>query len=107
MSFATCYPNAHPEAVDLLEKMLQFHPDKRISVDEALEHPYVAHLRRPSHARKDECPAPFDFGFEQDNDCSKLAVLQELMWQDVRKCRPNAYRAANPKSSKGNASADA
>ncbi|KAE8776443.1 Mitogen-activated protein kinase 4 [Hordeum vulgare] len=35
------YPQAHPLAIDLLEKMLVFDPSKRISVTEALEHPYV------------------------------------------------------------------
>ena len=34
------YPNAHAQALDLLEKMLTFHPQKRIKVEEALEHPY-------------------------------------------------------------------
>lgn len=105
VNFKEYYPDAHPEAIDLLERMLQFHPEKRISVDEALEHPYLAHLRRPSHARKDMCPAPFDFGFEAENDCSKLEVLQELMWQDVRKYRPNAYRAASQGGSTGRAPA--
>eukprot|EP01018_Ginkgo_biloba_P022365 Gb_14631 [translate_table: standard] len=36
------YPHANPAAIDLLEKMLVFNPCKRITVPEALEHPYFA-----------------------------------------------------------------
>jgi len=35
------YPNADPEAMDLLKKLLAFNPLKRITVEHALEHPYV------------------------------------------------------------------
>ena len=30
-----------PKALDLLEKMLTFNPDKRIVVEDALAHPYL------------------------------------------------------------------
>jgi mitogen-activated protein kinase 15 len=30
------------EGVDLLRKLLQFNPDKRITADEALRHPFVS-----------------------------------------------------------------
>ncbi|KAG9047535.1 hypothetical protein FS837_002059 [Tulasnella sp. UAMH 9824] len=35
------YPNADPLAIDLLEKMLAFDPSDRITVVQALEHPYL------------------------------------------------------------------
>lgn len=44
ISLASLYPKANPLAIDLLEKMLVFVPEKRISVKEALEHPYLAQL---------------------------------------------------------------
>ena len=46
-SFKSLFPNASPKALDLLQKMLQFNPNKRISVEEALEHPYVAFFHHP------------------------------------------------------------
>ncbi|KAI0825211.1 kinase-like domain-containing protein [Trametes gibbosa] len=38
--FSQVVPKASPQAVDLLERLLQFDPSKRISAAEALTHPY-------------------------------------------------------------------
>ena len=38
--FRSLYPGASHLAIDLLTSMLQFDPDKRISVEDALNHPY-------------------------------------------------------------------
>ncbi|MBA0820331.1 hypothetical protein Gohar_028094, partial [Gossypium harknessii] len=43
-NFSVRFPNMSPGAVDLLEKMLIFDPHRRITVDEALCHPYLAPL---------------------------------------------------------------
>jgi len=40
-SLKTLFKNASSNALDLLAKMLQFNPSKRITIDEALEHPFV------------------------------------------------------------------
>ena len=42
---STAFPDASPKALDLLDKMLQFHPAKRISVDDAIAHPYFDSVR--------------------------------------------------------------
>jgi len=36
------FPTASPEALDLMKNLLHFNPNKRLSAEEALRHPYVA-----------------------------------------------------------------
>lgn len=38
------FPEASKSGLDLLSKMLIFDPNKRINVDEALNHPYLAEV---------------------------------------------------------------
>jgi mitogen-activated protein kinase 1/3 len=45
VDFRQKYPNASHHALDLLSKLLTFNPNKRITVDQALEHPYFANGR--------------------------------------------------------------
>nr|ARJ54258.1 ERK7 [Aurelia aurita] len=40
-------PNASADALDLLKLFLQFNPDKRLTAEEALRHPYVAKFHKP------------------------------------------------------------
>nr|GME05744.1 mitogen-activated protein kinase 3 [Ipomoea batatas] len=69
---ANVFPHVHPLAIDLVDKMLTFNPSKRITVEEALAHPYLAQL----HDKSDEpiCPVPFTdfekqaYGEEQIKD---------------------------------------
>ncbi len=42
--FQKTFPDASPLALDLLDKMLQFDPRKRITVEQALKHPYLESL---------------------------------------------------------------
>jgi serine/threonine protein kinase len=61
--FKTVFPSTSDEGRDLLAKMLEFDPEKRISVDEALAHPYMASLHSPDD--EPSCPTLFDFSFEK------------------------------------------
>ncbi|KAH9719430.1 mitogen-activated protein kinase 4 [Citrus sinensis] len=76
--FATRFPNKSSGAVDLLEKMLVFDPNKRITVEEALRHPYLQSL----HDLNDEpvCPRPFHFDFEHSS-CTEDHI-RELIWRE-------------------------
>lgn len=44
VQFSQLFQGVNPLAIDLIEKMLEFNPGKRISVEHALAHPYLASL---------------------------------------------------------------
>jgi mitogen-activated protein kinase 1/3 len=44
------FPQADAKALDLLGKMLTFNPNKRISVEEALAHPYLEQIKFINHS---------------------------------------------------------
>ncbi|XP_059640070.1 mitogen-activated protein kinase homolog MMK2-like [Cornus florida] len=83
--FSARFPNMSPLAVDLLEKMLVFDPNKRITVDEALCHPYLSSLHdsndEPVYAR------PFSFDFEQPSFNEEN--IKELIWRESVKFNPD------------------
>ncbi|KAG0497066.1 hypothetical protein HPP92_001464 [Vanilla planifolia] len=80
--FSSRFPNMSPGAMDLIERMLVFDPSQRITVDEALLHPYLASL----HDINDEaiCNVPFNFDFEQsavtEEDIKQLIYIESLQF---------------------------
>lgn len=60
---AARFPGASPLALDLLSRMLQFDPARRITVQEALEHPYLTEMHADS--REPVCGVTFDSAFER------------------------------------------
>jgi mitogen-activated protein kinase 1/3 len=40
------FPDANPLAIDLLEKLVSFNPNKRITVYDAIKHPYFAEISK-------------------------------------------------------------
>jgi len=91
--WAHVFPDANPMALDLLSRMLTFSQAKRISVDEALSHPFLAEL----HAKATEptCPIPFDFSFEHGypHEMPK-ALLQRYMFDSMVDLRREQAEAA-------------
>jgi serine/threonine protein kinase len=81
------FPNAPDDALDLLDKMLKFDPDKRVTVEQAMKHKYFDDL--PMEV--DEKPEPvskFDFEFEdQDlstNDIKDLILHEIMLYHDQK-----------------------
>ncbi|KAK8606743.1 hypothetical protein V6N13_052505 [Hibiscus sabdariffa] len=56
------YIRGDPSAIDLLQKMLNFDPSKRITVTEALQHPYIAELYDPNCNPPVRVPMNLDIG---------------------------------------------
>lgn len=80
--FRQIYPKASPLACDLLDKLLVFEPEKRITVEEALRHPYLDEL----HCEEDEPTCEHfdlsDFFFEyvrMTKDDLRLLIHQEIV----------------------------
>ncbi|RYG43157.1 hypothetical protein EON68_00825 [archaeon] len=60
--FAKLFPHVRGPCLDLLQRMLTFDPEKRISVDDALAHPFLARVRaarRPINEEGVPVPRPF------------------------------------------------
>jgi hypothetical protein len=70
------YPHANPQALDLIRHMLVFDPSKRISVVEALAHPYLADYHYPDD--EPAAPSVVEFPFDKLGALSK-AYLQAKM----------------------------
>ncbi|KAM6289414.1 dual specificity protein kinase CLK1-like [Aegotheles albertisi] len=49
-AFMTSHDEDHENLFDLIEKMLQYHPAKRITLEEALKHPFFFPLKRKKRA---------------------------------------------------------
>merc|ERR1719219_2814952 len=74
------FPGIDRHADDLMIKLLMFDVDKRITVDQALEHPYMKAVRDPAHERAKK---PVTFSFESAQLGSKK--LRELILEEVLK----------------------
>jgi len=77
--FSELFSNANPLAIDLMEKMLVFDPENRISVQLALQHPYLVLLHDPED--EPSCPKIFADDFEYDGfDTDKFRdmILREV-----------------------------
>ena len=61
-SFRKLYPKAKNKAIQLLERILVLDPNKRMSVDKALKHPYLSTYHDPDD--EPVCMPAFDFSFE-------------------------------------------
>jgi len=95
-SLQTLYPNASEDALDLLQKLLMFNPDKRITAEGALEHPYVAQFHNPDEeiACEKQIQMPIN-----DNKKLSVAAYREELYASVCKIavEKKEVRAKKPK----------
>ncbi|CAH8543052.1 unnamed protein product [Heterobilharzia americana] len=77
------YPYASESALDLLDKLLCFVPSRRITVEEALAHPYLEQYYDPT----DE--PVFEHPFIQEPDNFPKEKLKILIWEEIQRFQNN------------------
>jgi len=71
-------PDAPPDALDLLERLLDYHPFRRLTPMEALHHPYLAGMFDPAEPMPES--APFDTSFAVEALTRAPHSVQEGLW---------------------------
>lgn len=76
------FAEASPLALDLLDKLLKWEPEERLTAEQALQHPYLANYHDPL----DEPTAQiFDYSFEekaQNADVLRGMIYEEMCWKE-------------------------
>ncbi|KAF5374781.1 hypothetical protein D9758_000149 [Tetrapyrgos nigripes] len=86
--FPTLFPQASPEAIDFLARTLTFDPKKRMTVDEALAHPYLSSYHDPED---EPAIAPLSasyFEFDLHKDQLTKDQLKQLLYEEVISFKP-------------------
>jgi len=103
-------PNVSKDAIDLISKLLRFNPQARITVDEALDHPFFESIRKHAmkHTNLDAqslnpvCNNIFGFHFERANyrliTRDKLQLRMQEMMRKFRTPLPAMIPSSLPPS---------
>ncbi|ODV87657.1 hypothetical protein CANARDRAFT_25903 [[Candida] arabinofermentans NRRL YB-2248] len=77
------FPKANPLALDILKKMLKFDPEKRITVDEALEHPYFETYRSPEDETVAAAISKDFFFFDDCKEQLEMIDLKRMLYAEI------------------------
>ncbi|CAE6455441.1 unnamed protein product [Rhizoctonia solani] len=86
--FAQLFPNASPLAVDFLTKSLTFDPKKRITVEDALCHPYLEAYHDPDDEPVAPPLDPDFFEFDLHKDDISREQLKQLLYDEIMTFTP-------------------
>jgi mitogen-activated protein kinase 1/3 len=86
VDFSLQFPAASPHAADLLGRMLEFDFAKRISVDDALAHPYFADIRDPAW-EMEASPGQLQWGDIDAAETTRLQ-MQRIIMEDAARLNP-------------------
>jgi serine/threonine protein kinase len=104
VSFSKLFPTANALAIDLLNRMLVFDPVQRITVDQALAHPYLAAMSSGENDINPMCDRVFDFKYEGIK--FDKTMLQELMYEEMCVYHPEARHHVDQRRKDGNMKVD-
>lgn len=82
-NFSAMFPKANPLAVDLMERCLTFSPRKRITVEEALRHPYLEPYHDPEDEPEAEPLDPSFFDFDYSKEQLSRSQLKRAIYDEI------------------------
>lgn len=100
IDFKILFPQAPLEAINLLENLICLDPAKRLTAEQALEHPFVASVRDP--AEEIVCDKRFDF--ESFEMIESEHVLRQCIVEEVMKSKGIDYHLSYRSNSSGSQS---
>ncbi|CCH58459.1 hypothetical protein TBLA_0A06670 [Henningerozyma blattae CBS 6284] len=87
------FPNASMDAVDLLDRLLDWDPAERITINQAIEHPFFKDVRKIDD--EPDCPyGSFDFTYEEKLD--SMQKLREYLIVEVDNFKRERVILDNP-----------
>lgn len=87
--FSKILPDAPPAAIDLINRLLQFDPAKRMSAMEAISHPYCKDYRDPIAEAKVEKLTVTQLEPPSETRLGAEGI-RRLMWEEILKFHPEA-----------------
>ncbi|CAD8084140.1 unnamed protein product [Paramecium sonneborni] len=87
IGFTNYFPKATPQALDLIRKLLSFNPSQRITVEEALKHPYVGAFH---HDNQEKTTNPIIISMD-DNKKFSIKEYREALYIEITKKYENKY----------------
>lgn len=91
-NFSEMFPDANPDAVDLMQKLLRFNPKKRLTAEQALSHPYL----KDFHDEEYETTAFDSIDMKEleprgaNGEPLTMTDLKRMIATEAYKFRPNA-----------------
>ncbi|KAF7370712.1 Mitogen-activated protein kinase [Mycena sanguinolenta] len=82
--FTKILPTADLQAIDLLSHMLTFDPDQRLTVAEALEHPWLSGYHEPEE--EPECPEVYE-KWKAIEELNTLDEFRVALWNEIQDYR--------------------
>ena len=88
-TFHDFFPSASDDALDLVRKLLQFNPSKRLTVEQALRHPYVAQFHNPDD--EPACPRTISISINDDRKFS-IREYRDKIYTDISRKKKEIRR---------------